>query len=101
MPKRFESLEGRRLLSIDGAAAYLSVGRQTIRDYLQDGVLEAVLLPASRLRQKGGKVVARCTDGRIIKKILLDRRDLDCLVAASKGEGTSASDAGGKMGAGV
>jgi hypothetical protein len=54
-----------RLLSLKGAAAYLSVGSRTIRG-------------------KDGNIVARAK-ARRIAKILIDRCDLDALIEARKG----------------
>src|SRR5262249_20858567 len=59
-----------RLLDLPGAAGYLSVSTWTLRDMLAAGTLRAVRLPGA--------------DGRELRRILLDVRDLDALVESSK-----------------
>lgn len=57
-----------RLLSVEAAAQYLSVSSWSIRDYVASGRLPAVQLPAPR------------GQGRTIRRVLIDRADLDALV---------------------
>lgn len=72
-----------RLLDIHLAAAYLSLGESTIRDYVTDGLLHPVELPGSTLRDRAGKIIARAQTRRIAK-ILIDRSDLDALIDMRK-----------------
>ena len=75
--------EGRpRLLSLRQAAAYVGVSYWLLRDYVIDGTLRAVKLPGSRLK-KGGRVVANSKDHHM-RKIMLDRSDLDQLIDECK-----------------
>ncbi len=73
-----------RLLDVELASLYLSVGVQTVRDYAADGILQPVDLPGSTLRDKSGNVVARPRQ-RKIAKLLFDREDLDKFVEDRKG----------------
>lgn len=59
-----------RLLDVHGAAAYLSVSTWTLRQLVSRGVLRRVLIPVA--------------NGRDLRKVLLDREDLDRLVEAWK-----------------
>ena len=59
-----------RLLSLDAAAAYLSVSPWTIRDLEAKGVLPRVRVPLP----KGGE----------LRKLLFDKADLDRLITAWK-----------------
>jgi hypothetical protein len=59
-----------RLLSLDAAAAYLSMSPWTIRDLEAQGVLPRVRVPLPR----GGE----------LRKLLFDRADLDRLIGAWK-----------------
>jgi len=59
-----------RLLDLEGAAAYLGLSPWTIRQLEWKGVLPRVRLPNG--------------DGRDIRKVLFDVRDLDRLVDRSK-----------------
>ncbi|MBZ5500542.1 MAG: helix-turn-helix domain-containing protein [Acidobacteriia bacterium] len=72
-----------RLLSLKQAAAYLGVSYWLLRDYCLDGTLKAVRLPGSRLK-KNGRLVANSKD-HLMRKIMLDREDLDRLIEESKG----------------
>ncbi len=72
-----------RLLSLKQAAAYVGVSYWLLRDYVIDGTLKPVRLPGSRLR-KAGRVVANSKD-HAIRKIMVDREDLDTLIKESKG----------------
>jgi excisionase family DNA binding protein len=57
-----------RLLDVEGAANYLSVSPWTIRDLIANGTLARVRVPLPR----GGE----------LRRVLLDREDLDRLVHA-------------------
>jgi hypothetical protein len=72
-----------RLLSLKQAAAYVGVSYWLLRDYVIDGTLQPVRLPGSRLK-KDGRLVANSKDHHM-RKIMLDREDLDRLISESKG----------------
>jgi hypothetical protein len=75
-----------RLLDVHLAAIYLSVGEQTIRDYVTDGILHPVALPGSILRARtGGQVIAKCHQRKMVK-ILIDRKDIDALIDLRKNQ---------------
>jgi hypothetical protein len=73
-----------RLLSLQLAAAYSSVGARTIEDWIHDGLIEPVPMPGSTLKDKAGNIIARAGRRRIAK-ILIDRADLDRLIDERKG----------------
>jgi hypothetical protein len=54
-------------LDLDGAARYLSCSTWTIRDLIDNGTLQRVIIPAG--------------PGRDVRRVLLDRQQLDELVA--------------------
>jgi hypothetical protein len=74
-----------RLLDVHLAAAYLSVGESTIRDYVAERILRPVELPGSTLRDRAGQIITPASRRRIAK-ILIDRTDLDGLIESRKGE---------------
>jgi hypothetical protein len=59
-----------RLLDLDAAGAYLAVSPWTVRDLIAAGILARVRIPLPN----GGE----------LRKVLLDREDLDQLVARWK-----------------
>jgi excisionase family DNA binding protein len=61
-----------RLLSVDAAAAYLSVSKRTVRAWISNGDLVPVRLPSVRHR------------GERNRRVLLDRTDLDRFVDQRK-----------------
>ena len=63
----------RRLVDLEAAGAYLSISRNSVRNLVFNGVLPAVRLPCPR-----------AGDGREIRRLLIDRRDLDVLIDRSK-----------------
>jgi hypothetical protein len=63
----------RRLLNLHEAAAYLNVSYWTARDLVNFGKVPSVRLPNPRAR-----------DGRNVRRILIDRSDLDRLIGAWK-----------------
>jgi excisionase family DNA binding protein len=65
-----EDCSSRRLLSLRDAAAYLGLSYWTLRDLVNAGTIKPVRLPLGA--------------GRDLRRILLDRRDLDDLVERSK-----------------
>jgi len=73
-----------RLMNLRQAGQYLNVSYWIVRDWVLDGILPVVRLPGARLREKGGKVIARSTS-HSMRKILVDCRDLDRLIEQSKG----------------
>ncbi|MGD0950042.1 MAG: helix-turn-helix domain-containing protein [Candidatus Binatia bacterium] len=62
-----------RLFSVESAAQYLSVSSWSIRDYVASGRLPSVQLPAPR------------GQGRTMRRVLVDVRDLDVFIESSKG----------------
>jgi excisionase family DNA binding protein len=60
-----------RLLSLRAAADYLGLSYWTVRDLVNAGTIRSVRLPLGA--------------GRDLRRVLLDRRDLDALVEQSKG----------------
>jgi excisionase family DNA binding protein len=66
-----EDSRSRRLLSVHEAAAYLGLSHWTVRDLLHAGTIRPVRLPVG--------------DGKDVRRLLLDRHDLDALVENSKG----------------
>ena len=72
-----------RLLDVFLASIYLSVGEQTIRDYIDDEILRPIELPGAILRGKNNTVIARPRQRRM-NKILIDREDLDQLILEHK-----------------
>jgi hypothetical protein len=72
-----------RLLDVRLAAEYLTVGPQTIRDYVADRLLAPVPMPASAERDSHGNLISS-PSRRKISKFLFDIRDLDKLVDERK-----------------
>jgi hypothetical protein len=62
-----------RLLSLPEAASYLGLSWWTTRELVMGGTIPAVRLPAPR-----------ATDGRLLRRILIDMADLDGLIAKWK-----------------
>lgn len=58
-----------RLLDLHAAGRYLGLSYWTIRDFVFAGTLPTVKLPCPRVG-----------DGRVIRRVLIDRRDLDALI---------------------
>jgi hypothetical protein len=75
-----------RLLDIPKSAFYCRVGKQTIRDWYADGLIEPVPVPGAALRAKGGRIVSR-PGKRRMAKLLFDVRDLDAFIDGLKGDG--------------
>ena len=72
-----------RLLDVHKAADYMSLGPQTIRDWVNEEILMPVPMPGSTLRDRHGKIIAPASKRRIAK-ILIDRNDLDQLIEEAK-----------------
>ena len=62
-----------RLLDLNAAAAYLGVSYWTIREYIFRGVISQVKLPHPR-----------DPDGRVLRRTLIDRQDLDEFIEKHK-----------------
>ena len=62
-----------RLLDLKAAGAYLGVSYWTARTLVDAGALPTVKLP-----------MCPRSDGRVLRRILIDRNDLDRLIEASK-----------------
>lgn len=62
-----------RLLDLNAAAQYLGVSYWTVRDLVNGGGLPTVKIPCPSAR-----------DGRSIRRILIDRQDLDALIERNK-----------------
>ncbi len=67
-----------RLVDLREAAGYLSVSFWTIRDYVLQGLIPTVQLPALKPREG-----ARQTRPSL-RRVLIDRADLDAFVEARK-----------------
>ena len=75
-----------RLLDIHGAAAYCSVGAETIRGWVDVGLLDPVKLPGcARMRTKDGGHERIDPRRRNLDKILIDRTELDALIERQRG----------------
>jgi hypothetical protein len=75
--------ESARLLSLNQAAEYTGLSYWTLRDYVLDGILPMVKLPGGRQKNRRGIVTKKAGDTSN-RKILIDREDLDRLIARSK-----------------
>jgi len=65
-----------RLLSVEQAAQYLGISYWTVREFINDGSVKAVRLPrADTLRQRERRALSDT-----VRRLLLDRNDLDELV---------------------
>jgi hypothetical protein len=65
-----------RLLSVEQAAQYLSISYWTVREFINDGSIKAVPLPRPEtLRQRERRAL-----GDTVRRLLIDRLDLDALV---------------------
>jgi excisionase family DNA binding protein len=72
MRKRTTS-PGGRLMDLRTAAAYLGCSYWTLRDLVLNGHIPAVRIPSPRAR-----------DDRIMRRILIDSRDLERLIEAGR-----------------
>jgi excisionase family DNA binding protein len=82
-----------RLLTLKQAASYVGVSSRTLRYLVLNGTVPAVRMPSARIstgRNRAGKratrVVIPSTDPRVrsLRKVLVDRFDLDRLIAVWK-----------------
>jgi len=62
-----------RLLSLDLAAIYCSVGKRTIEGWIQNEILHPVVMPG-----------AFNSNARKLVRVLIDRNDLDVLIEIGK-----------------
>jgi hypothetical protein len=62
-----------RLLDLKSAGAYVGVSYWTMRDLVFGGIIPSVKIP-----------YPRSGDGRVIRRILVDRRDLDTFIENNK-----------------
>lgn len=65
-----------RLLSVDQAAAYLGVSFWTVREFVNDGSIPTVRLP----RPRTDRMRKRQPVNDTVRRLLIDRADLDALV---------------------
>ena len=72
-PDKIAQAAGPRLLDLKAAATYLGLSYWTVRDLVLAGRLPTVKIPCPR-----------SGDGRVIRRILLDRHDLDDFIEQSK-----------------
>ena len=72
-PDKNEQYAGPRLLDLKAAATYLGLSYWTVRDLVLAGKLPSVKIPCPR-----------SGDGRTIRRILVDRHDLDAFIEQSK-----------------
>jgi excisionase family DNA binding protein len=68
LPKR-TTAQGGRLMDLRTAAAYLGCSYWTLRDLVLSGHIPAVRIPSPRAR-----------DGRAMRRVLIDSRDLERLI---------------------
>jgi hypothetical protein len=66
-----------RLLTLKQAAVYLGVSYWSVRDYIAAGLIPKVSMPALRARE-GARQKAS------LRRVLIDREDLDRLIEARK-----------------
>jgi hypothetical protein len=62
-----------RLLDLQAAARYLGISYWTMRDLAMGGSIPIVRFPCPRAR-----------DGRVIRRVLIDLRDLDAFIEQNK-----------------
>ena len=73
--RKHSSTPGGRLLDLRTAAAYLGCSYWTLRDLALNGHVPVVRIPSPRAK-----------DGRAMRRILIDARDLDMLIERWKEE---------------
>lgn len=66
-----------RLISLKEAAKYMGLSFWTVRDYVLQGLIPAIQLPALRPRE-GEK------PRQTLRRVLVDRKDLDAFIDARK-----------------
>jgi hypothetical protein len=65
--------DGPRVLNLRAGAKYLGISYWSLRDLVLAGHVPAVRLPCPRAH-----------DGRMMRRVLVDRRDLDALIERSR-----------------
>jgi hypothetical protein len=92
-PSELEAPITPRLLNLRQAALYIGVSYWTLRDLVLNGTIPAVRVPSGRInsgRNHGQKrqtrILAPAGDARVqsLRKVLVDRFDLDRLIAEWK-----------------
>ncbi len=86
-----------RLLTLKQGAVYLGCSYWTLRDLALNGTVPVVRVPSGRIptgRPKGKRqprVLVPSTDSRVrsLRKVLVDRFDLDRLIATWKANGSA------------
>ncbi len=66
-----------RLVDLHAAATYLGVSFWTVRDYVLQGLIPTVELPALRPREGGRR-------RRVLRRVVVDVRDLDAFIESRK-----------------
>lgn len=83
-----------RLLTLKQGAAYVGVSYWTLRDLVLNGTVPPVRVPSGRIpsgrnhgRKRQERVLVPASDPRVksLRKLLVDRFDLDRLIATWKG----------------
>jgi hypothetical protein len=74
-----------RLLDLHNAARYMSLSYWTVRDLVNAGQLPAVKVPCMFTWNSKKKMRVRVNDGRSVRRVLLDRLDLDRFIEQCKG----------------
>lgn len=69
-----------RLMDLHAAAHYLSVSYWVMRDLVQGGKIQAARLPCLYTYDEKLKARVAVTDGRCVRRTLIDRVDLDAFV---------------------
>jgi len=85
IPPRPDTQLAPRLLNLREAAAYLSCSYWSVRDWCLAGTLPIVALPGLRARQ-GERIRTS------LRRVLIDRSDLDAFIERHKAEGNIGRD---------
>lgn len=72
-----------RLLNIYQAAAYLGISVDMVREFINDGTIKPVRLP----RPRTARMNRRTAISDQVRRLLIDRADLDKLVERWQGQG--------------
>jgi hypothetical protein len=73
-----------RLLDLHNAARYMSLSYWTVRDLVNTGQLPTVKVPCMFTWNSKKKMRVRVNDGRSVRRVLLDRLDLDRFIEQCK-----------------
>lgn len=71
-------VSGPRLMNLHHGAEYLGVSYWSLRDYVLQGLIPTVQMPALRTREGGRQ------PGQTLRRVLIDRFDLDAFVESRK-----------------